>query len=199
MTIASSFGLLLIVWGCLPMAAHAGPESATTLYLLHDAKKELWCGYHDENAWRASIGEVGAAETASVEFVKGIPKVVKVTEYDDSGVGAWIVFDRYYLNDTGVVLSLQRMTNALADNVSRSEVFEARAGGHLALQHVRLRSIETDSPIARSDAPFPRLPMAARVAYFPFGALIERSGEVFAQDRVCVPPREVIEDMPNRR
>jgi hypothetical protein len=199
MTIASSFGLLLIVCGCLPLAARAAPESATTLYLLLDSKKELWCGYHDENVWRASIGEVGAAETASVEFVKGVPKVVKVTEFDDSGVGSWIVFDRYYLNDTGVVLSLQRITNALANNVSRSEVFEARAGGRLALQHVKLRSVETDSPIARSDAPFPKLPMATRVAYFPFGALIERAQEVLAQDSVCVPPREAIEERAHSR
>ena len=198
MTIASSFGLLLIACGCLPLAARAAQESTTTLYLLLDSKKELWYGYRDENAWRASIGEVGAEETASVEFVKGVPKVVRVTEYDDSGVGAWIVFDRYYLNDTGDVLSLQRMTNAFANDVSRREVFEARAGGHLALQHVKLHSVKTDSPIARSDAPFPKLPMATRVAYFPFGALIERSGEVFAQDRVCVPPREVAEEKAQR-
>lgn len=194
MAIVSTFCLLFILGGCLPLAAQATPENAPPLYLLHDAKKNLWCGYHDENSWRSAIGEVGATETASVAFVKAIPKVVKVTEGDNSGAGAWVVFDRYYMNDIGTVMSLQRNTSVFAGGVTRREVFENRAGGHLAIQHVKLFSIETESLMARSDASFPTLPIATRAGNFPFGALIERSREVLAHGTVCVPPRQVTDD-----
>jgi hypothetical protein len=199
MTIASSLGLLLIVGGFLSQPAVKAPEDASTIFLVHDAKKDTWCGYHQEGAWRVAIGEAEATETASVEFVKKIPKVVKVTTDDDSGANGWIVFDRYYMNDTGLVMSLQRTTNVFADDVSRKEILEARNGGHLALYHVKFRTIESDSPIARSDVPFPSLPITARIRNFPFGALIERVSEVFAQNSVCVPPREAGEDQPHRR
>ena len=197
MTFASSFCFFLIAGALLPPGP--APEEAATIYLLHDAKKNLWCGYHGERAWRAAIGEVGAMETATIEFAGGVPKVVKVTAYDDSGAGAWIVFDRYYLNNQGEAMSLQRTTNMLADDVSRKEVFESRAGGRLALQHVNFRSIDVDTALVRSSAAFPKRPMATRGANFPFGALIERAQEVLVQDSVCVSPREVIEDKPNRR
>jgi hypothetical protein len=199
MTIASSLGLLLIVGGSLSQPAVKAPEDTSTLYLVHDAKKDTWCGFHEEGAWRAAIGEAGATETASVEFVKKIPKVVKVTTDDDSGANGWIVFDRYYLNDTGLVMSLQRTTNVFADDVSRKEILEARNGGHLALQHVKFFTIESDSPMARSSTSFPKLPITARVANFPFGALIERVREVFAQNSVCVPPREAMEERAHSR
>jgi hypothetical protein len=199
MTIASSLGLLLIVGGSLWQPARKAPEDASTLYLVHDAKKDLWCGYHEEGAWRAAIAETRATETASVDFVKKIPKVVKVTKDDDLGANGWIVFDRYYLNDAGLVMSLQRATNVFADDVSRSEILEARNGGHLAVYHVKFRSIQTDSPMTRSDASFPSLPITARLRNFPFGELIERVREVFAQNSLCVPPREAMEERAHSR
>ena len=176
------------------LTAGKAAEDKATIYLLHDAQKDLWCGYRDERAWRTAIGNARANETASVDFVNRIPKVVQITDANDLDSEGWIVFDRYYLSDAGVALSLQRTTNVFGDDVSRKEVFEARRKGHLELQHVFLRSLQVDSPMARSNATFPQLPMAAKVANFPFGALIERAREVLAQDSVCVPPRQAVQD-----
>ena len=194
MKITISLCLALAAGACLCAGGETAQQDPATIYLLHDAGKNLWCGYHDERAWRAAIGKTGAIETASVDFVKGIPKVVKVTEGNKPGASDWVVYDRYYLNDSGLVMGLQRTTSVFADDVSRKEVLEARNGGHLALQHVKLFSFQSGNPLSRTSATFPQLPVPARMDSFPFGALVERPHNLLGFDSVCVPPREVTED-----
>jgi len=194
MTITSSLCLALAAGACLCAGGETPEQGQPTIYLLHDADKGVWCGYHDEQAWRTAIKETGAIETASVDFVRNIPKVVKVTAGNKPRASDWVVFDRYYLNDAGLVMGLQRTTNLFADDVSRKEILEARNGGRLALQHVKLFSFQTGDPLSRTNATFPVLPVTTRMVNFPFSALIERSHSLIGFDSVCVPPREVTED-----
>jgi hypothetical protein len=189
-----SLCLALAACACPFAGGETAPQGPATIYLLHDAGKGVWCGYRDEQAWRAAIGKTGTIETASVDFVRNTPKVVKVTAGNRPGASDWVVFDRYYLNDAGLVMGLQRTTNVFADDVSRKEILEARNGGHLALQHVKLFSFATGDPLSRTSTTFPVLPVTTRMVNFPFGALIERSHSLLGFDGVCVPPREVTED-----
>jgi len=184
-----SFCLALAACACLFAAGETAEQGPATIYLLHDSGKGVWCGYHDEQAWRAAIKKTGAIETGSVDFARNIPKVVKVTTGNKLRASDWVVFDRYYLNDTGLVMGPQRTTNVFADDVSRKEILEARNGGHLALQHVKLFSFATGDPLSRTSATFPTLPVTTRMVNFPFAALLERPHNLLVFESVCVPPR----------
>jgi hypothetical protein len=199
MTIKTSLCSALVASVCLFAGGETAQQGPATIYLLHDARKGLWCGYHDEQAWRMATKNAGAIETASVDFVRGIPKVVKVTMGNKLNASDWVVFDRYYLNDAGLVMGLQRTTNVFADDVSRKEVLEARNGGHLSLQHVKLFSFQSGSPLLRTSAAFPAPPVTTRMVNFPFAALAENPHNLLVLDSVCVPPHEVTGDPRDRQ
>ena len=185
MKVISLLVLTIVAGGMVPNVFSAG-ENASTLYMLLDDHKNQWCGYHDEKRWRSAIDEIGSMDTASVDFANEHPKTVKITHADEPEAGDWIVYDRYDLDEHGVVRSLERTANVLSGDVSKKEVFEFRDGRFLP-KSVVARSLQSGKLIAVPNVWFPKLPKATGITDLPFGALIVRSQEVRTQDSVCVP------------
>jgi hypothetical protein len=115
----------------LSLAVPPTPITPVTLYVLHDSDKDVWCGYRDATQWQAAIDQLEALEVASVEYKNQHPQIVKMTSEDSPEAGDWAVYDTYKLNEAGRVISLERITNFLPDNVKRTEKFELDKGNLL--------------------------------------------------------------------
>ena len=184
MRIALLISLLAVVTG-LPVAELQVVAKPAMFYVLHDPTKDQWCAYQDQKRWRTAIDEHGALETASVQLIELHPTVVKITDADDPESGDWIVYDTYNLDAHGTVVSLDRVTNVLSDDVSRREMFGTR-DGKLFRKSVATKSLKSGRPMIAKDAWFPKVPLFGATSDFPFGEFLNRPQQVLGRDDICL-------------
>jgi hypothetical protein len=177
----------LVTVSLLAVAAlQESPLSGTLkLYLLHDDKKNVWCGYRDEMQWHTAIEEVVATETASVEFEAGHPSVIKVSQEDDPSVGDWAAYETYKLNDVGQIISLVRTTNFLPNDAKRTEIFQRR-NGKLVRTSLSIKSLTSGHLVVAPDISSLNFPLFQTASTLPFATLIKKSQETRNLDVGCV-------------
>lgn len=114
------------------------PPSRSKLYFLnHD---ELWCVYSTESRWKAAA--TAGDSVGTVEFVNMSISRIFLTTPDDPGAGDWVAFDKYSLDSSGRLRSLERTINVLPGRLSQLEVWEIRPGSALR-QRSLTRDLET--------------------------------------------------------
>jgi len=185
MMVSSRLVEILLVITSVSWSAPPRSVDGPTVYVLNNPQKQQWCGYLDQKLWRSQIDENGALETASVEFSDGHPRRIKFTEEDDPESGDWIAYDTYMLDDDGSVRSLQRTTNVLPGDVSRTESFVNREG-KLVKTVVTMKSLKTGRSVAPRKVWFPDRPLPRNVTALPFSALLPRIGDIHGTQPTCV-------------
>lgn len=175
----------LLVISSISWSASPGAANSPTVYVLKNPQKQQWCGFLNQQLWRSQIDEDGALETASVEFSDGHPLRIKLTEADDPESGDWIAYDTYMLDDDGSVRSLQRTTNVLPGDVSRTESFVNREG-RLLKAGVTIKSLKTGRSVAPRKFWFPNRLLLRNVTAMPFSALLARISDIHGTEPVCV-------------
>lgn len=163
----------------------AGSAGLSTLYVLNNPQRNQWCGYVDEKRWHSDVDTYNALEVASIEFQGTHPRIIKITEEDDPEAGDWAAYDTYTLASDGTVISLQRTTNVLPGNVSRTEIFE-RQQGKLMRSTVKMKSLEKTQQLETKELWFPNRPLVSKRLAFPFSQLIERVAEIQGTQPLCL-------------
>jgi|ERR1700733_414631 hypothetical protein len=179
-------GTLALIIG-LSLADPPAPPKPATLYVLHDSDKDVWCGYRDATQWRAAIDQLEALEVASVEYQNQHPQIVKMTTEDSPEAGDWLVYDTYTLNQAGRVISLERITNFLPEDATRTEKYELNKGNLLRISTIT-KSLTSGRAIPSKQIDFPSLPIATAASDLPFATILDRSQDVWGGRTVCVPP-----------
>jgi hypothetical protein len=181
--------VLIIGLLAVTTAQQSSVSRPSKVYLLHDDKRNAWCGYSDEKLWRKSVDEIEATQVASVEFVGGHPIVIRVTTEDDPGVGDWAAYETYELSQTGKVVSLERITNFLPNDAKRTEIFQRREG-KLVRTGLSIKSLRSGRPTSAPDIWFLKFPLFETASALPFSSLIDHAQEFVGPNTHCVPTKE---------
>jgi hypothetical protein len=120
----------------------------------------------------------------TVDFWNSHVSAVSLTEEDDAG--DWIVYDRYSLDGSGAIRTLDRTINILPGDRSEREVFLINGGKANKRSTASLR-LSTGKPIPPSKDWIPDVPVVTNVKEFPFWSLIDsKSLEVWSKGRACI-------------
>jgi len=159
-------------------------ESERSLYVLEDRVGRQWCAYREESVWRKDVQALSALVVATVNYANGNVSAVWVTEEGESG--DWIVYDHYFVADSGAICRLERTSNVLPGDRSEKEVFLIQ-GGRATKQSMASVRLSTGEPIPPSDDLVPTVPVVTNVTDFPFSSLIDKKGvEAWSMDKTCV-------------
>jgi hypothetical protein len=186
MRIRNPFSLVLSLLVTCLLASDGRPqsESKRTLYVLEDRVGRQWCAYSEEAAWRNEVQSLSAMVVATVDYANGHISAVWVTEEGESG--DWIVYDHYFVTDSGAICRLERTVNVLPGDRSEKGVFLIQNGRTTKQSTASLR-LTTGKPIPPSDELLPNVPVVTNVNDFPFSSLIDKKGvEAWSMGKACV-------------
>lgn len=145
--------------------------SSGTYWFASGPVRSAWCGYSNEEAFKAGVESQKPTESARVVFSSG--KVKELTYQVQPESGDWIVIDKYTSNPDGMAL---KRANLLAQEnlqvIQRSTIKGSTASPF------KVESITTlDGKKAKaSKVDYPEVPIRTKPSKLPFMKLVKELG-----------------------
>lgn len=145
--------------------------SSGTYWFASGPERSAWCGYSNEEAFKADVESQKPTESARIVFSSG--KVKELTYQVQPESGDWIVIDKYTSTPDGMIL---KRANLLAQEnlqiIQNSTIKGSKASPF------KMESITTlDGKKAKaSNVDYPEVPVMTNPSKLPFMGLVKQLG-----------------------